>query len=139
MVACGVLREPTTRHTTGESAAALGRSSRRRGASVVEAAGVVVERARGALVVAHQREEGRLRDDEVALALERHLDGGLAEEEREVAEAGLQGDELRGRARGADAPRLVGVVAEVGKRRPRAGGDDLPALDGLAVDRGRGG
>src|SRR5215210_7972054 len=84
------------------------------------------------LGVAHEREDRRLWDDKVALALEGDLDGRLAEEERVVAGAGLHGHEARLAHSGP--PRLVPGIAEVGHWEPRPGGDDAPSLHRLVVD-----
>src|SRR6478735_2153218 len=46
-------------------------------------------------LLAHQREDGLLGDDEIPLALERDLDRRLAKEQRVVAAPGLHGNEAR--------------------------------------------
>src|SRR5918999_1020876 len=75
---------------------------------------------------AHQCEDRRLRHDEVAVALERDLDGSAPEKERVVADLGLHWDKPRFAC--PRSPRFVGRFARIGHGQPRARGDDPAAL-----------
>ena len=85
--------------------------------------------------VAHQRENGRLRHDEVAIALEGDFDTRLTEEQRVVADARLHRHESRFTA--CRAPRLVAQLPGIGHRKAGTGSRDTSALHGLIVHGGR--
>ena len=91
-------------------------------------------------VVADEGKDGGLWNDEVPVALERDLDGGLAEEQGVVAGTGLHRNEA-GLARrcAAEPPRLVvGGTTEIGERKTGSSRDDAATLHRLTVDGGGG-
>src|SRR5574338_38489 len=85
------------------------------------------------IAIPHQCENRALRDHEVRISLERDLDGGLAEKERVVAGAGLDGNESRFPQR--SSPRLIAAFTGVRHWKPGSRRDDLATLHCLAVHR----
>src|SRR2546423_2313851 len=86
-------------------------------------------------LVAHQSEDCRLRDDQVAIALEGDLDRRLAEKQRVVAGSCLHRYEARLARR--HSPRLLDVRIGTRHRKPGTRRDDGAALHRLIVDSGR--
>src|SRR5204862_1271812 len=86
-------------------------------------------------LLAHQRGDGRLRDHQIAVPLERDLDCCLAKKERVVAEPSLHGHEAHLTRR--LLPWLFAVRIERRHRLPGPSGDDRSTLHRLAVDRRR--
>ena len=80
-------------------------------------------------------ENRRLRYDEVGLALECDLDGGLPEEQRVIPNLRLHGQVLHLGA--VNLPRFLVHARGLGHRRSRTRGDNAPALH-LAALEGRG-
>lgn len=75
-------------------------------------------------------------DDEILFAFERNFNGGFPEKEGEVANDGLHRDIPRFPTGATDAPRLIALIGEIGKRQPGPGRHNFATLHRLAVNGG---